>query len=81
MDEEELREIVNEEMKRIPIAVAGSPQRKLRKVYSEMRRSSLSFGEDIPRAVAFAHAVATVRDDHPGFVPDLFEPDYFGWGE
>jgi len=79
VDEEELRATTNEELKHIPLGIAGSPQRKLRAVYSEMRRSSLSVDETLPRAVTFAHAVSTVRDSHPGFQPTLFDPEYFEW--
>jgi len=81
MDAKELTRIVNEELEHVPIGIAGRAQRKVRAVYSEMRRSSLPVDEDLLRAVTFAHTVATLRDSHPDFKPTLLDPGHFGWSE
>ncbi len=78
MHADELRDLVNDELKHIPLGTSGSPQNELRMVYNALRACRLADDPSMPRSTTFAEAVALVRESFPEFQPNLLDPDYFG---
>jgi len=79
MNADALRDLVNDELKHIPLGTAGSPQNELRMVYNTLRVAELAKDEAVPRAKSFAEAVTMVRESSPGFEPELLDPGDFRW--
>jgi len=81
MNADALRDLVNDELKHIPLGTAGSPQNELRMVYNTLRVAELADDQTRPRSTSFAEAVAMVRESFPGFHPHLLDPNYFDWDD
>jgi len=81
MTADDVRDLVNDELKHIPLGTSGSPQNELRMIYNALRAARLAGDPDCPRAKTFAEAVAMVRETSPEFRPDLLDPGHFDWSE
>lgn len=81
MNAESLRNLVNDELRHIPMGTAGSPQNELRMIYNTLRVAELARDEKLPRSASFAKAVAMVRERSPCFNPALLDRAYFRWNE
>lgn len=80
MTADDVRELVNDELRHIPLGTSRSPQNELRMIYNALRAAHLAKDASCLRSSTFAEAVAMVRESSPEFQPVLLDPGFFDWG-